>query len=169
VLKLNCFADQLLDILHNYEAALQPTVIQDNPDKLSGYMRKNVEYQRISTAWKARQEKKEEEFKQQRVYLRNKLIEFTVIRKIQCTECRLEPASIRCRTCRHHACNKCDEKIHKKVVTHQRVTMLPDGSIYILLPTEFLDDIGSVVFKGNLSNPPQLVIMKQSINLIYFW
>jgi hypothetical protein len=107
------------------------------------YIKTNEEYQESETVWKKRMEGKEKEFKEQRHFLSQKILEQSCSASMfSCTCCR-SPSVVRCATCRQHFCSKCDLDKHRILFTHQR-TFLHTDSLRILGPSEFVDHTGAI-------------------------
>lgn len=101
------------------------------------------DYHESQSVWKLRMEKQENDFKENRAGLREKVIEFASISKVTCSFCFLRESNMRCRTCRSHLCHNCDKIVHFQHVTHQRI-FERDGCLYPLMPTQFFTATGSL-------------------------
>jgi len=97
-----------------------------------------------STTWEARMERQDEEWESVRSAFPTVVISrMSVEEHSVCSHCYdIDGPFVKCGCCKAYLCHSCDKFMHRKLVTHDRQIILPDGRAHNLLPYEFITSTG---------------------------
>ncbi len=96
------------------------------------------------STWEARMERQDDEWKSVRSVFPTVVISrMSAEDNSVCSHCYdIDGPFVKCGCCKSILCHSCDKFMHRKIVTHDRQIVLPDGRVHNLLPYEFITSTG---------------------------